>query len=435
VYPAEGCASRLFVCPVLSGFDRAVAIAPDGSRVFVTGQATGGRGTGWDAIAVAYDATSGAAVWSQTLDMSSDDLGIEIALSPDGSRVFITGGTHGSNGYDYLTAAYDASSGSKLWVSTYDGPANGDDQALAVAASPDGSKVFVTGASEGLTSGQDFATVAYDATTGSQVWAARYDGPGHSTDQAVDVLVSSDGSRVFTLGTSAGATYDIATVAYDASTGTQQWAARYDGPAHGSDFAEQAAVSPSGSRVFVTGVSNGAGTDDWATIAYDASTGSPLWAARHSPSAGDFAVPQGIAAAPNGKSVYVAGDTTVTPSDAVDAELIGYAAASGTERWDRTFAGSGNGTDYWQQVIARPDGKRVYVVGTSVGKGSGDDIATAAYASGTGKQAWVAKLDFAPGGSDTAGGLAVNPAGTSVFVTGYLDIQFEIAMETAAYKA
>lgn len=143
--------------------------------------------------------------------------------------------------------------------------------------------------------------------------------------------------------------------------------------------------------------------------------------------------PKGIAAAPNGKSVYVAGDTTVSPSDAVDAELIAYGSGSGTVKWGRTFAGPGNGTDCWQQVVARPDGKRVYVVGSSVGKGSGNDITTAAYAAGTGKQAWVTRLDFAPGASDTAGGIAVNPAGTSVFVTGYFDIQFGIVVEAAAY--
>jgi hypothetical protein len=32
--------------------------------------------------------------------------------------------------YDYATVAYDASSGVQLWVSPYNGPANGDDGAL-----------------------------------------------------------------------------------------------------------------------------------------------------------------------------------------------------------------------------------------------------------------------------------------------------------------
>jgi hypothetical protein len=43
------------------------------------------------------------------------------------------------------------------------GPDNLDDQAYAVTSDPDGSKVFVTGASKGITSDFDYETVAYPA--------------------------------------------------------------------------------------------------------------------------------------------------------------------------------------------------------------------------------------------------------------------------------
>jgi hypothetical protein len=61
--------------------------------------------------------------------------------------------------------------GTQLWLSRYDGPgANDDDAAAAVAmaVSPDGTKVFVTGASWGSTSKSDYATVAYNPSTGAQ---------------------------------------------------------------------------------------------------------------------------------------------------------------------------------------------------------------------------------------------------------------------------
>jgi len=52
----------------------------------------------------------------------------------------------------------------RLWVRRYIGPANDSpDNATALALSPDGSRVFVTGWSEGSTtvSDLDYATVAY----------------------------------------------------------------------------------------------------------------------------------------------------------------------------------------------------------------------------------------------------------------------------------
>src|SRR5262249_22588589 len=151
--------------------------------------------------------------------------------------VFVTGPSAGStSGLDYATVAYDASSGARLWARRYDGPGNGLDAAHALGVSPDGAEVFVTGPSAGSTSGLDYATVAYDASSGARLWARRYDGPGNGLDAAHALGVSPDGSKVFVTGNSAGSTSfdDYATVAYDASSGARLWARRYDGPGNNS---------------------------------------------------------------------------------------------------------------------------------------------------------------------------------------------------------
>jgi len=101
----------------------------------------------------------------------NDDQAAAVAVSPDGSAVFVTGKSiafamTNDPTYDYTTVAYDAATGSRLWTRRcykY-GP---DDSASAVAVSPDGNTVFVTGTSGNGTPGTGYATVAYRASTGA----------------------------------------------------------------------------------------------------------------------------------------------------------------------------------------------------------------------------------------------------------------------------
>src|SRR5206468_789061 len=136
-----------------------------------------------------------------------------------------------SSSLDYATVAYRASTGVKLWAARYNGPGNGDDDATALGVSPDGSKVFVTGSSLGSTINIDYATIAYDAATGAKLWAARYNGPANGGDSANALRVSADGTKVFVTGYSTGSTSDLdyATLAYDAATGVELWVKRYNG--------------------------------------------------------------------------------------------------------------------------------------------------------------------------------------------------------------
>ncbi len=63
-----------------------------------------------------------------------------------------------------------------MWASRYNGRASRGDHANAVALSPDGRRVFVAGTSAGRHSGEDYATVAYSAATGTPLWVKRYNG-------------------------------------------------------------------------------------------------------------------------------------------------------------------------------------------------------------------------------------------------------------------
>jgi WD40 repeat protein len=202
-----------------------------------------------------------------------DDHAYSIAVSPDGSAVYVTG----ASGSAAATVAYNAATGARLWVKRYSVPGGYSSQASSVTVSPNGNTVFITGSST-VTFG-NYTTVAYDAATGAQLWAEHYNGPGNADDEAASVRVSPTGNAVYVTGESWGTAqvYDYATIAYDPATGAPLWVKRYNGPANIGGQATAVVISPSGGTVFVTG-QTAAGSGDYATVAYNAATGAQLWA-------------------------------------------------------------------------------------------------------------------------------------------------------------
>ena len=404
-----------------------VAVSPGGSRVFVTGASQGTR-SGLDYATVAYSAVTGARLWAARYNGpgNGNDAASSVAVRPGGATVYVTGTSYGgaATGDDYATVAYKTSTGARLWVQRYNGPGHGSDAASAVAVSPGGSRVFVTGASQGTRSGPDYATVAYSAATGARLWVQRYSGPGHGNDGAHSVAVSPDGSRVFVTGESRGATTTgYLTVAYSATTGAQLWVQRYNGPGNGNDAAWSVAVSPGGSRVFVTGASQGTKLGpDYATVAYSAATGARLWVQRYSgPGHGNDAA-YSVAVSPGGSRVFVTGASQGTRSGP-DYATVAYSAATGTRLWVTRYNGPANGDDAARSVAVGPGGSTVYVTGSSY-PGS----VTLAYSAATGAQLWLARHN-----DMLLAAVAVSPGGSRVYVTG-LTGPFHYDYATVAYS-
>jgi len=149
----------------LDRIDSAIAVAVDGcNSVIVTVYSAGGRNPG---CAIVKYSSDGVPLWTNCYNGTGinngtgrGEWGCATAVAVDGSNnVFVSGtSTNNAIGYDYTTIMY-SSAGVPLWTNRYNGPANGDDYANAMAVDRSGN-VFVTGESWNGTS-YDFATIKY----------------------------------------------------------------------------------------------------------------------------------------------------------------------------------------------------------------------------------------------------------------------------------
>jgi hypothetical protein len=238
----------------------AIAVSPDSSTVFMAGSGSG-------AALVAYNAATGTRLWSKTLCGIGICPGFDVKVSPDGSTVYVTGETHwGGPPESFGTEAISTATGAKLWRNPYE---QGRSVPASLAVSPDGSMVYVTGTSTG-TGFTDYTTVAYHST-GVLAWVEHYTGPAKDSTAAA-VAVSADGSTVYVTGTSGarpakGVAYTrVVTIAYSAATGSQVWRADY-GVRKENSSAVAVAASPDGT-VFVTGTNERRHGSYLATVAY-----------------------------------------------------------------------------------------------------------------------------------------------------------------------
>jgi uncharacterized delta-60 repeat protein len=179
--------------------DKAFAIETDvHGSCFVTG-ASKGSGSNYDYATIKYDA-SGLQLWAKRYNGPGNniDQANAMVLDPYGF-CYVTGSSKGNGtNYDYATIRYDAL-GNEVWVKRYNTQNNGNDEALDIGIFKKlcpvnydypcwNFELFITGKSQGSSSGYDFLTLKYNEL-GDLKWSCRYSSSGSVEDVANVVVV------------------------------------------------------------------------------------------------------------------------------------------------------------------------------------------------------------------------------------------------------
>ena len=359
----------------VNGGDYAYAIVLDQSgNVYVTGRVDYGTGALADIITIKYD-SQGIQQWFARYNGAANNHDEGKAIQVDNSgNVYVSGKTFANNNYDFVTIKYN-SSGTQLWASTYNGPGNNEDVAASLAVDNSGN-VYVAGASIGSGTGSDFTVIKYDVN-GTQSWIKRNNGVGNGGDAAISIKTDAAGN-IYAGGfmDMGGQGHNYHVAKYN-SAGTVLFESQYNGPSGLSDFAT-AMVIDANSNVIITGSSarivGNVVDSNYATVKFS-SDGLLQWVAVYNGPNNTIDISRAIYA-DNAGNVYISGSSYggVNSNDYI---TIKYSPL-GNQLWVASYNGPANSNDYCTGLVADNSGN-AYVTGRSLGVGSDYDYATIKY--------------------------------------------------------
>ncbi|MBI5244168.1 MAG: right-handed parallel beta-helix repeat-containing protein [Elusimicrobia bacterium] len=228
----------------------AEGIGVDGAgNVFVAGQELRTDLSQGENILVRKYDTDGNLLWHSTYNSPGNNTDMAMGLAVDGAgnayaAGWVTRGDLGQ-GHNMWLRKYGPS-GLLQWTTTYNSPANSDDEANGVAVDGSGN-VYLVGSENRTDLGQgvNMRILKYDPNALLQ-WTTAYTSPGSQADVARGVALDSAGD-LFVTGyeTISGQSQNVWLRKYD-SSGQTLWTKTYDSPAHAQDVGYGVAVDTAG---------------------------------------------------------------------------------------------------------------------------------------------------------------------------------------------
>lgn len=306
------------------------AIDPTGEKLFIIATTESADGHSQQTL-IARDADTGELLWRATAAPASPvgETGSAVAVSPDGSRVYAGGSLLAQFCCTYTghagwaIRAYDANTGDRVLETTWMAPSQAQSPAnppAAMTVSLDGSSLYVVGGATHIGGRSfDITAISFDTASGRQRWLYRYDGlRDKSSFDSVwfngPLALSADGTRLAIAGYSThligvNLQFDLVTAFLDATDGRALWETRYTSESE-TNWMPSVALSPDATRVYVAAMSRYAAKWEapsrFTTLSYQTSNGTVAWTGRHSDG---HSFTQGSALTPDGKRFVVTGMT------------------------------------------------------------------------------------------------------------------------------
>jgi hypothetical protein len=188
---------------IINSIDSPSKIVVNGSgEVFVAGRVFNGSTTDDDIVVMKYNA-AGTVVNNTIINGTADNVDKANRIFLDASNNLYLAGRVKNTGTseDFYLAKFNSSLG-LIWDDSYNGPNSNYDEATDITIDAS-SNVYVCGSSFSTASNYDFLTVKYDGATGTRTWLTKFNGPGNNTDQAKRINVDAAGN-VYVSGDSKG---------------------------------------------------------------------------------------------------------------------------------------------------------------------------------------------------------------------------------------
>ncbi|MFN3176509.1 MAG: SBBP repeat-containing protein [Phaeodactylibacter xiamenensis] len=256
-----------------NGYDGGSSLLVDSDTIYVGGAITDTTGL-FGALCIKYH-DGGTEVWDRTLTPNNRNLAIGTLSKGSPNELMIGVGAEFNNGTHRVGSAVLATSdGSTL--SGFSENSQVDLEEITGFAADADQNLYVTGYSDAAGNGDDIVTVMLDDTLGL-VWESIYNGSANSDDRPSSLDIDSL-DNVYVGGYATGSNgRDFAVIKYN-NSGTQQWAALYDGVSHSDDEAK-AVVAGKDGLVYATGSVDTLGQKDYHTRILKASDGTTEWSA------------------------------------------------------------------------------------------------------------------------------------------------------------